>query len=178
MLDSVDKIYPSAQYVSPLNRASRKGQPPIFYFSTSSVTALNEVRAASGDTCTIIECKPRHGASPKLIPVGIHSMARERNIRIGGDPPAPWLETADEFHKYKLIDDFLAAQFLKKVVDDQHPHEYKLSIAIAELFFEFGDTDGSPIDGRTRVSRTRLALMWLFFPLPFIAFTEQWRVRG
>jgi hypothetical protein len=150
VLASVDEIYPKATFVTRLNRANRISEP-IFYFSTNSVTALSEVRAAAGDTCTVIECKPRNGASPLLIPVGVHEMAAEQNIRIGGGLSEPvarikaWLKTDDEYRKYELIDRFVAAEFLR-IVDDQHEHEYKLSIAIAERLFEF-QTDDLPIDG-------------------------------
>lgn len=150
MLTSVDEIFPQAAYTKRLGRANRTGKP-IYYFSSSSGTALNEVKAIAGDTCTIIECRPRQHASPLLIPIGIHEMAKRQNVLIGGGLPEPpvriraSLTSDEEFCKYEIINNFVKAQFLR-AVDDQHDYQYKLSIAIAELALEF-QTDESLVDG-------------------------------
>jgi hypothetical protein len=145
---SVMEIYPDAKFITHLNRASREHEP-IFYFSADSVIALNEVRADAGDTCTVVECKPRNGASPLLIPIGVHDMAKRQKAVIWGGLPKPsvrikaHLKSDNEFRKYEQIDEFLSAEFLR-LVDEEH--EYKLTIAIAELLFDF-QTDDSGIDG-------------------------------
>jgi hypothetical protein len=148
---SVMEIYPDARFITHLNRASREHEP-IFYFSADSVIALNEVKADAGDTCTVIECKPRSGAGPFLIPIGVHDMARKQKAVIGGGLPEPsvrikaHLQSDNEFRKYEQIDEFLSAEFLR-IADEEH--QYKLTIAMAELLFDFqtDDSDDSRIDG-------------------------------
>lgn len=151
LLKSVEDIYPKAVYLTRLNRASREGQP-IFYFSADGVIALHEVKAAVGDVCSVLECKPRANASPLLIPVGIHEMARRHHARIGGNLPEPALrirallkDDAESIKKHELIDKFITDEFLKDVGEGQEDL-YKLTIAIAELLFSF-ETDVGPIDG-------------------------------
>jgi hypothetical protein len=151
LLESVEEIYPKAIYLTGLNRASRKHQP-IFYFSADSTIALYEVKAAVGDICTVLECGPRSIASPLLIPIGIHAMAQEHNAKMGGNLPDPASRIRELFkgdeetiHKHELIDGFITGEFLKEVKDGQD-HLYKLTIAIAELFFSF-ETDAGPVDG-------------------------------
>ncbi len=114
---------------------------------------LNEVRAAPGDVCTIIECRPRGLVSPLLAPIGIHRMLENQHIRIGGGMQSPHARVRAEvgsdgsFRKHRLIDEFLATEFLKNV-DESRRWEYKLSVAIAEFLFEFY-TGEDTVDGIT-----------------------------
>lgn len=81
-------------------------------------------------------------------------MAEKRGARIGSSFGKPALRLRELFEndtasilKHEMIDDFIAKEFLR-VVDDGEEYRYKLSIAIAELLFEFG-TDFAPVDGLT-----------------------------
>jgi hypothetical protein len=149
LLDHVD-VYPKACFIKRLGRANRK-RTPIFYFSADKVIALHELKPNIGEIFSVIECGARQGVSPLLVPIGIHELARRHNARIGGDFPEPavriraFLGNDEDFEKHRLIDNFVAAEFLK-VVDEGEEHLYKLTIAIAELLFDF-ETDVGPIDG-------------------------------
>lgn len=149
--ESVNRIYPDPKFLKKLGRANREGQA-VFYFSADPGIALTELRATKGDVFTILECKPRKDASPLLIPAGIYEMAQKHNAKIGGDMPERALRIAalfendgDTLYKYRLIDNFIADEFLK-VVDEGQEYLYKLTIPIAELLLDFG-TDNVPIDG-------------------------------
>jgi hypothetical protein len=150
LLDRVDEIYPKACFIKRLGRANRE-RTPIFYFSADKVIALHELKPNIGEIFSVIECRTRQKVSPFLVPIGIHELARRHNARIGGDFPEPavriraLLGNDEDFEKHKLIDNFVAAEFMK-VVDEGQEHLYKLTIAIAELLFDF-ETDIGPIDG-------------------------------
>jgi hypothetical protein len=158
-LENVNAIYPNAKYIQRLGRANRERQC-IFYFGAQNAVALSEVKPVIGDVITILECKPRVGTLGLLIPIGIHQMAEKHGARIGGNLPEPTIRIAEflgndpvNIRKHKMIDDFVLEEFLRSIRDGDE-HEYKLSIAIAEiLFFSFkndlvelrkdlGETDG------------------------------------
>jgi hypothetical protein len=150
-LGDLKRLYPHRDFLKSLGRANRERQP-IFYVSVDAGVALNEVKAAVGDVCTILECRARENSSPLLMPIGIHEMARKHNARIGGEFADPIIRIkellendAECIRKHKIIDDFIAEEFLK-VVDEGQEDLYKPTIAIAELLFGFG-TDEQPIDG-------------------------------
>jgi len=150
-LTDLKRLYPHRDFLKRLGRANRERQP-IFYLSVDDGVALNEIKAAVGDVCTILECRARNNATPLLMPIRIHEMARKHNARIGGDFPEPairieeLLENDPEcIRKHKMIEDFIAEEFLK-VVDEGQEDLYKPTIAIAELLLNFG-TDEQPIDG-------------------------------
>lgn len=150
LLDHVDEVHPKACFIRRLGRANREGAP-IFYFSPDKVIALHELKPNIGEIFSVIECRTRQEVSPFLVPIGIHELARRHNARIGGEFPDPavrirdFLGNDEDFEKHKLIDNFVAAEFLK-VVDEGQEDLYKLTIAIAELLFDF-ETDVGPIDG-------------------------------
>lgn len=150
-LTSLGQIYPHRDFLKYLGRANREGQP-VFYVSVDEGVALNEIKAGVGDVCTILECRPRENATPLLMPIRIHEMARKHGAKIGGDFPDPasrikeLLENDSEsIRKHEMIENFIAKEFLK-VVDEGQEHLYKSTIAIAELLLAF-DTDEQPIDG-------------------------------
>jgi hypothetical protein len=141
-LETVSGIYPDAKYIERLGRVNRERQC-IFYFGADNGVALSEVKPVMGDVVTILECKPRPDARGSLIPIGIHQMAEKHGARIGGDLPEPQIRIAEflgndpaSIRKHKMIDDFVLEEFLRGVSDGDE-HEYKLSIAIAELLFSF-----------------------------------------
>jgi hypothetical protein len=141
-LENVDGIYPQARHIRRLGRANRE-QQCIYYFGADNGVALSEVKPVIGDVVTILECKPRLGASGSLIPIGIHQMAEKHGARIGGDLPEPRIRIATflgddpaNIRKHKMIDDFVLEEFLRDV-SDGHEYQYKLSVAIAELLFSF-----------------------------------------
>jgi len=150
LLDRVDEVYPKACFIKRLGRANRE-RTPIFYFSADKVIALHELKPNIEEIFSVIECRTRQGVSPFLVPIGIHELARRHNARIGGDFQEPavriraFLGNDEDFEKHKLIDNFVAAEFLK-VVDEGQEHLYKVTIAIAELLFDF-ETDMGRIDG-------------------------------
>jgi hypothetical protein len=151
VLDRVEEVYPSAQYIKTLGRVNREGTP-VFYFSADPVIALHECKAIPGDVFTILECKPRSRTEPILMPIGIHDLLRKHDKKIGGDFPEPAVRIRQVFEndeinlrKYELIDTFVVNEFLK-VINRGNEHEFKLTIAIAEFLFAF-ETDIGPVDG-------------------------------
>lgn len=159
-LPNVNAIYPQTKYIRRLGRANRVGQC-IYYLAADEGIALKEVKPVVGDVVSILECKPINDATPSLIPIRVHQMAKEHGARIGGGFPEPEMRIKSEFQndasaiaKHKLIEDFVVTEFLR-VVDDGDEHLYKLTIAIAELLFSF-EADLSdfgielgPVDGLT-----------------------------
>jgi len=142
LLENVSGIYPDAKYIQRLGRANRERQC-IFYFGADNGVALSEVKPVIGDVVTILECKPRPDARGFLIPLGIHQMAEKYGARIGGNLPEPQIRIAEflgndpaSIRKHKMIDGLVLEEFLRSVSDGDE-HEYKLSIAIAELLFSF-----------------------------------------
>ena len=74
-LSNVECIYPQSRYIRQLGRANRKGQC-IYYFAADEGIALREVKPIVGDVVSILECKPVNNATPSLIPIRIHQMAK------------------------------------------------------------------------------------------------------
>ena len=172
-LDSVEEIYPQTRFVTTLGRANRE-QQPVFYFSVDPVIALHECKAAPGDVFTILECKPKGGTEPCLVPIGIHDLFKKHNKKMGGDLPAPaermrQLFESDEssLRKYQFIDAFVEREFLR-VVDRGNEHEFKLTIAVAEYLFAF-ETDIGRVDGIAypSIASDRYNANVAFLPEPF-----------
>lgn len=158
---NVNRIYPAAQFLKTLGRASREAQP-IFYLSGDPVVALHEVRAAAGDTVSILACQPR-GVGPLLVPMGIETLMNKRGVKAGGDFPKPsdrvrklLNNDLQNLRKYEVISRFLTEEFLKDVANEDE-HEYKTTIAIAETLLRFDAGPGGPIGGLAYPS---LAALW------------------
>lgn len=150
-ITDLKRLYPDPARIKAFSRANRVGQA-IYYLSVDEGVALNEIKAGVGDVCTILECRARENLSPSLMPVRIHEMARDYGARIGGNFPDPDLRIsellgndAESIRKHKMIENFIIDEFLK-VVDETEDHQYKSTVAIAELLLSFG-TDERPIDG-------------------------------
>lgn len=141
-LVNVNAIYPQAKYIKQLGRANRIGQC-IYYFAADEGIALREVKPVVGDVISILECKPINDATPSLIPIRIHQMAKEHGARIASSFSEPGVRIKNEFQndasaiaKHKMIEDFVVSEF-SRVVDDGEEHLYKLTIAIAEFLLSF-----------------------------------------
>jgi hypothetical protein len=148
---SVNRMYPDPIFLKKLGRANREHRA-IFYLSGDCVIAFHEVGAKAGDVISLLECRPRDDASPVLVPIGIDEMLKQHGVKSGGDFPETAVRVqellkhdTDNLLKYRMIDEFLTAEFLKKVGEGQE-HEYKTTVAIAELLFSF-DTGHQPVDG-------------------------------
>ena len=93
-LDHVNDIYPDEKYIRRLGRANREKQC-VYYFGADNGVALSEVRPNIEDVVTVLECKPLKHAVGTLIPIGIHEMAKNHNVRLGGDFPEPAIRIAE-----------------------------------------------------------------------------------
>ena len=141
--ESLTRIYPDPRYLTKLGRANRKHQP-MYYFSGDCVVALHEVKAKAGDLVTILECVPQDDLSPILIPIGIDELLAKHAVKAGGDFPHASVRIQEllehdvrNLQKYWMIDEFLRTEFLKEVTDGNE-HEYKTTVAIAELLLSYG----------------------------------------
>ncbi len=159
--ENVKRIYPDPNFLTDLGRANREKQP-IFYLSGDPVIAFHEIKPKPGDVISLLECRPRDAASPMLVPIGIDELMKRHGVRAGGDFPENSIRIQDllandeeSLRKYWMIDKFVTTGFLKDVAEGQN-HEYKTSIAIAELLFSYSTTV-RPIDG---LAYPTIAGMW------------------
>jgi len=139
---SLTRIYPDPTYLTKLGRANRKHQA-MYYLSGDCVVALHEVKAKPGDVVTILECVPHDDLSPILIPIGIDELLARHGVKAGGDFPHASVRIQEllkhddrNLQKYWMIDEFLRTEFLKEVTEGNE-HEYKTTVAIAELLLSY-----------------------------------------
>lgn len=148
---NLSRIYPDPKFLTTLGRANREHRP-IFYLSGDHVIAFHEVKAKTDDVISLLECRPRDSLSPILIPIGIDALLNKHGVKAAGEFPENSIRIDDLLEhdgacleKYWRIDTFLTSEFLKDVPEGQS-HEYKSTVAIAELLFSFA-TEDRPIDG-------------------------------
>lgn len=148
---NLSRIYPDPKFLTTLGRANREHQP-VFYLSGDHVIAFHEIKAQTGDVISLLECRPQDGVSPILIPIGIEALLKKHGVKAAGEFPENSIRIedllehdADCLEKYWMIDDFLTSEFLKDVPEGQS-HQYKSTVAIAELLFSFA-TEDRPVDG-------------------------------
>jgi len=134
-----------------LGRANREGDP-IFYLSGDLGVTFHEIKAKAGDVISLLECRPRDGLSPILISIGIDALLKKHGVKAAGEFPENSIRIDDVLEhdgdcleKYWIIDTFLTSEFLKDIPEGQS-HEYKSTVAIAELLFSFA-TENRPIEG-------------------------------
>lgn len=143
LFSSLTRIYPDPAFLTKLGRANREHQA-MYYLSGDCVVALHEVRAEPGDVITILECSPRdNDLSPMLVPIGIDDLLERHGVKAGGDFPDASVRIQDllqdddkNLRKYWMIDKFVRSEFLKQVAEG-HEHEYKTTVAIAELLLSY-----------------------------------------
>lgn len=148
---NVSRIYPDPKWLTTLGRANRERER-IFYLSGDKVIPFHEIKAKPGDIVSLLECRPRDEANPILIPIGIDALLKKHGVKAAGEFPANSIRIEelldhdpDCLAKYWLIDGFVTSEFLKDVREGQS-HQYKTTVAIAELLFSFG-TEAQPVDG-------------------------------
>lgn len=134
--------YPPAHCVGVLGRAN-DAQQAIFYGAQSETGALVEIRASAGDTVAVLGADDVHTPQPaQLVDVGLPELVRF----VDGSRPRAFGETLtclrllrdeDNVRKLALIRSTLVSQFTRHVLPGCE-HEYKVSLAIANLLLESG----------------------------------------
>jgi hypothetical protein len=130
--------WPPPECIKEKGRLNDIGQS-IFYCSDSESTAVLEKRPKQGDIITILESELIDpNKQPLVTEVGIHEYTGSFNPKYGGTPPAQDLELK-EFTQREgisntnpILRDYLNHE-ITKIVDKGNEHEYKTTIAIADI---------------------------------------------
>ncbi len=116
---NVKRIYPDPVFLKKLGRANRDHQA-VFYLSGNHVIAFHEIKAKPGDMISLLECRPRNGVSPIVVPIGIDELMKKHGIKAGGGFPEASLRIREllkheekNLLKYKMIDEFLTCQRIR-----------------------------------------------------------------
>jgi len=74
---------------------------------------------------SLLECRPRDGLSPILIPIGIDALLKKHGVKAAGEFPENSIRIDDVLEhdgdcleKYWIIDTFLTSEFLKDIPED------------------------------------------------------------
>jgi hypothetical protein len=81
---NLSRIYPDPKFLTTLGRANREGDP-IFYLSGDPGITFHEIKAKAGDVISFLECRPRDGLSPILVPIGIDALLKKHGVKAAGE---------------------------------------------------------------------------------------------
>jgi hypothetical protein len=118
--------YPPADKVTRHGRANRAGEPR-FYCSLGGHAPFFELQLCAGQHVALSKWRARRKIIANHVGYTPGNFARMGSGRVS----APWGEF-ETTPMMRLAHDFLAEQFSKRI-EEHNEHEYKLSVAIAEL---------------------------------------------
>lgn len=148
LFENVSELwYPNPDIVIRRGRANDK-QSSIFYCADSEETAIVEMKLSVGDILTVLKSDLIDSKQlPLVTPLGIYQYTAQHNPNLGGESLEKELKKLNIFpnpsdlKKNLRIDEFLAEQFTK-YVESGKEYEYKITIALSELFLNTEEIDG------------------------------------